>query len=162
MTISFILNGEDVSAKIRSGDRLVDLLREAFGLVATKADCRKGSCGKCLVLMGGRLVPSCLVPAFRVRGKEVVTLEGYVQTDEYADVRRGIEEAGLETCGFCDSGTVLAIASLLEQRQRPTDAEILDFLAVIQCRCTDPEALLHAANAAGEARARRLYHRGRQ
>ena len=162
MTLSFILNGDDVQAKFRSGDRLVDVLREQFGLVAAKADCRKGSCGKCLVLVNGRLVPSCMLPAFRVRGKEVVTFEGYSQTEDFKDIRQGIAESGLETCGFCDAGTVLAIASLLETRQRPPRAEILEYLSMVQCRCSDPETMISAVLAAAEARARRLYHRGRQ
>ena len=161
MTLSFILNGEDVSASIRSGDRLVDVLRETFHLLAAKADCRKGTCGKCLVLVNGRLVPSCMVPAFRVRGKEIVTSEGVMQTNEYGDIRKGIEETGLETCGFCDSGIILAIAALLETKPRPTRAEMLENLSVVQCRCTDPEATLRAVEAASEARSRRLYHRGR-
>jgi carbon-monoxide dehydrogenase small subunit len=162
MTVSFILNGEDVSPQVRSGDRLVDVLREAFGLLAVKADCRKGSCGKCLVLLNGKLVPSCLIPAFRVRGREVVTLEGYAQTDDFRDIRQGVMDSGLETCGFCDSGILLAIAALLEAHPRPTREEALDYLSVVQCRCTDPETTLRAAFAASEARARRLYHRGRQ
>ena len=162
MTVSFILNGEDVSPRIRSGDRLVDLLREGFGLLSAKADCRKGSCGKCLVLMNGRLVPSCMIPAFRVKGKEIVTFEGYATTDEYADIRQGMAEAGLETCGFCDAGTVLSLASLLESRPRPSRTDILEHLSAVQCRCTDPETAILAALAASEARARRLYHRGRQ
>jgi carbon-monoxide dehydrogenase small subunit len=162
MTLTFILNGEDVSATIRTGDRLVDVLRDGFHLLAAKADCRKGTCGKCLVLINGRLVPSCMVPAFRIRGKEIVTLEGFMQTDEYGDIKKGIEEAGLETCGFCDSGVILSIASLLEARPRPSREDILEYLSVVQCRCSDPESTLRAAEASAEARSRRLYNRGRQ
>ncbi|MDA8426922.1 MAG: 2Fe-2S iron-sulfur cluster-binding protein [Treponema sp.] len=161
MTLSFILNGEDVSARVRSVDRLSDLLREHFGLLGLQSDCRGGRCGRCLIMLGGRLVPSCILPAFRIRGMEVVTIEGFSQTDEYQDIVAGFKSAGVETCGFCDSAKILATATLLERRTRPTNAEILEQLSVAPCRCTDPETLVHGVQAAAERRARRLYHRAR-
>ncbi|HUX41019.1 MAG TPA: 2Fe-2S iron-sulfur cluster-binding protein [Rectinemataceae bacterium] len=162
MTITFILNGEDVSVRATSGDRLVDILREDFGLLAAKADCRKGTCGKCLVLLDGKLVPSCMVPAFKIRGREVITFEGFVQTVEYEDIRQGVEEAGLETCGFCESGLLLALGSLLESSARPSREEVLEAISSVQCRCTDPETTITAALSAADRRARRTYRRGRQ
>ena len=107
MTVSFILNGEDVSAKVRSFERLVDLLRDGFGLVGQRADCRCGRCGRCLVFLDGRLVPSCIVPAFAVRGKEVVTIEGYAQTEDYIDISAGFMDAGVTTCGFCEGPKIM-------------------------------------------------------
>lgn len=159
MRIAFILNGEDVTANPRSGDRLVDLLREGFGLPSLKADCRKGSCGKCLVLLDGRLAPSCLMPGFAAEGREVVTLEGFAQTDEYGDVAGGFEEAGFATCGFCDSGWILSVAALLERNPRPLPEEIMAAAASVRCGCADPLALVRGAQAAAERRARRLYRR---
>lgn len=162
MTISFILNGEDVSLNARSYERLADALRERFGLLGVKADCRRGTCGKCLVLLDGRLAPSCLLPVFRVRGREVVTIEGFSQTDEFADVTRGFKEAGVETCGFCDSGKILAAASLLDRLARPSPAEILEEMASVPCRCTDPDALVRGVHAAAELKAKRHYRRAGQ
>lgn len=159
MTISFILNGEDVSLNARSYERLADVLRERYRLLGVKADCRRGVCGKCLILLDGRLAPSCLLPVFRVRGREVVTIEGFSQTDEYGDIIGGFAEAELESCGFCDTGKILAAAALLERRARPTPKEILEEMASVPCRCTDPEALVRAVQAAADHRARRLYHR---
>lgn len=162
MTISFILNGEDVSVGIRSGDRLADVLRGHFGLLGVAVDCRRGVCGRCLVFLDGALVPSCLVPAFRARGKEVITIEGFAQTEDYADLVEGFKEAGVETCGFCETGKLLAAAALLERHSRPNGEEVLAAMASVSCRCTDPEALVKGVQAAAELRARRLYHRARQ
>jgi carbon-monoxide dehydrogenase small subunit len=159
MTIGFILNGEDVNARVRSVDRLSDVLHERFGLSGVESDCRCGRCGRCLVFLDGRLVPSCIVPAFRVRGLEVVTIEGFSLTDEYHDVVAGLEAAGVASCGFCESGKILAIAALLERRPRPTRREALEHLSVVPCRCSDPEGLAAAVLAAADARARRLYRR---
>jgi aerobic carbon-monoxide dehydrogenase small subunit len=162
MTISFILNGEDVSLNARSYERLSDVIRSRFGLTGMKSDCRRGNCGKCLILLDGRLAPSCLLPVFRVRGREVVTIEGFSQTDEYQDIAKGFSEAHLETCGFCEAGKMLAAAALLERRARPTPEEILEEMSSVPCRCTDPDTLVRGVLAAADLRARRLYRRASQ
>ena len=162
MTVTFILNGEDVSAKTRSVDRLSDLLREAFGLLGLRSDCRCGRCGRCLVFLNGRLVPSCLVPAFSVRGKEVVTIEGFAQTEDYRDIAEGFKAAGTESCGFCEAPKFMAAAALLERTPRPTARQILEHMSSTPCRCTDPESIVKAVQAVAELRARRLYRRAGQ
>ncbi len=162
MTIDFILNGDDVKARVRTVDRLSDLLRDRFGLLGVQADCRCGRCGRCLVFLDGRLVPSCIVPAFRVRGVEIVTIEGFALTDEYQDIVGGFAHAGLETCGFCENAKIMVAAALLERRSRPGREEILEHFSAAPCRCTDPEILVKAVQAAAERRARRLYRRADQ
>jgi carbon-monoxide dehydrogenase small subunit len=162
MTVSFILNGEDVSAQARSVDRLSDLLRDAFKLLGVRSDCRCGRCGRCLIFLDGRLVPSCIVPAFSVRGKEVVTIEGFTQTEEFRDISEGFKAAGVETCGFCEAPKIMIAAALLERRPRPTSREILEHMSSAPCRCTDPEAIVKAVQAVAELRVRRLYHRAGQ
>jgi carbon-monoxide dehydrogenase small subunit len=162
VTLTFILNGEDVSVRARTVDRLSDILRGHFGLLGVQSDCRCGRCGRCLVFLDGRLVPSCIVPAFRARGREVVTLEGFALTDEYRDIAEGFASAGVETCGFCEAGKIMAAAALLERRSRPAREEILEQLSSAPCRCTDPESLVKAVQGAAEARARRLYRRAGQ
>ncbi len=159
MTVSFILNGDDVSAKVRSADRLSDLLREQFGLLGVRSDCRCGRCGRCLVFLNGRLVPSCVVPAFKARAREIVTLEGFSQTEEYADIVEGFRESGLETCGFCEGAKIMATAALLERRPRPAVGEILEYMSIAPCRCSDPDGLVRAVLSAAERKARRLYRR---
>jgi aerobic carbon-monoxide dehydrogenase small subunit len=162
MTIGFILNGEDVSAKVRSVDRLADVLRDSFGLLGVRSDCRCGRCGRCLVLLGGRLVPSCIVPAFAARGKEIVTIEGFAQTDEYVDIAAGFAEAGVVTCGFCEGPKIMAAAALLERNPRPDPEAIVEHMSSAPCRCTDTESLVRAVQAVAERRARRMYRRAGQ
>jgi aerobic carbon-monoxide dehydrogenase small subunit len=162
MTISFILNGEDVTAKARSVDRLSDVLRDQFDLLGVQSDCRCGRCGRCLVFLDGRLVPSCILPAFKARGREIITIEGFSQTEDYRDISEGFKKAGVETCGFCESSKAMAASALLERSPRPSPTEILAFMSVAQCRCTDPDALVRAVQASSELKARRLYRRAGQ
>jgi aerobic carbon-monoxide dehydrogenase small subunit len=162
MTITFILNGEDVSAKARSVDRLSDLLCDSFGLLGVRSDCRSGRCGRCLIFLDGRLVPSCIVPAFAARGKEIITIEGFAQTDDYIDIAAGFMDAGVVTCGFCEGPKIMAVAALLERNPRPDPAEIREYMSSAPCRCTDPESLVKAVQAVAERRARRMYRRAGQ
>jgi carbon-monoxide dehydrogenase small subunit len=105
------------------------------------------------------VIKSCLIPAFRVRGSEIITIEGFSQTDEYQDITAGFFQAGLDTCGFCRTGKILTAMALLERKSRPSREEILLGFDGIRCRCTDPETLVEAISAVAEIRQRRLYGR---
>jgi len=159
MKLNFILNGEDVSCEAELNERLSDILRDRFSLKGVRSDCRSGTCGLCLVILDGRTLPSCLIPAFRVRGSEVVTIEGFAQTDEYMDIRDGFLKAGAEPCEFCRGAVFLAVSALLDEKPRPNPQEILDNLSAVFCRCHDPAVLVRGVQTAAELRARRIYFR---
>jgi len=159
MTVGFILNGEDVVLQTSSDKRLLDILRDHFKLIGAKAGCRLGRCGSCSVILNGKVVPSCMVSAFRVRGGEVITIEGFSQTDEYQDIVAGFARAGVENCGYCDTGKILACEALLEKTARPTQEEIFAAYEGILCRCTIPRILAEGVAAAAEIRQRRRYGR---
>jgi carbon-monoxide dehydrogenase small subunit len=161
MIVEFILNGEDVSLKADPLERLSDLLRDRFGLSSLMSDCLEGICGKCVVFLNGRLVNSCLVPAFKVRGSEVITYEGFKSTDAHEAVARAFEEAGVELCGFCDAAMFLATASLLESNERPTDEDIKETMSSIYCRCTTPSITLKAVRGVIESKMGGKYDRAR-
>ncbi|GHT92485.1 (2Fe-2S)-binding protein [Spirochaetia bacterium] len=159
MTINFILNGEDVVIDTGADLRLIDILRDTFGLTGTKNGCMTGKCGACSVIFNGNVIQSCLVPAFRIRGGEIITIEGFSLTDEYQDIIEGFNRTALENCGFCNTGKILAAEALLERNSRPNRGEILEGFDGVKCRCTDPESLVEAVQAVAEIRQRRLYGR---
>ena len=157
MTIGFILNGEDVTVESNPEKRLIDILRDSFGLLGAKAGCYTGKCGACEVILNEDVVKSCLIPAFKIRGSEIVTIEGFAQTDEYQDIVLGFEQAELETCGFCDTGKILTTEAFLERNKNPLKEDILLAFRGVKCRCTEPEELVNGVIAAYECRKRRLY-----
>jgi carbon-monoxide dehydrogenase small subunit len=160
LTIGFILNGEDVVIRSEADVRLIDILRGNFGLLGAKAGCRTGKCGVCSVIFNGRVSPACLIPAFRVRGSEIITIEGFSQTNEYQDIMTGFAQANMENCSYCGAGKILTTESLLEREGRPGSREIiLNAFSGIKCRCTDPDTLVQAVNFAAEIRQRRRYGR---
>jgi len=159
MNLGFILNGEDVVVNSSPEKRLVDILRETFNLTGTRGCCYTGTCGNCLVIFNGIVVKSCLIPAFKIRGCEIITIEGFSQTDEYQDIVNGFREAGLENCGICNTGKILATEALLSRNQQPSKGEILPAFRGVRCRCTEPEELVQGVLAVCEFRRRRLYGR---
>jgi carbon-monoxide dehydrogenase small subunit len=159
MIIKFILNGEDVTIHAEPETRLIEVLRGNFKLSGAKAGCLSGRCGACFVLLDNRLTPSCLVPVFQVRDREIVTIEGFAQTEEYQDIAAGFAQARVETCGFCDTAKILAAAALLEQTPRPAREDILAAYRDVRCRCTEPENLVAGVMAVAGIRQRRLYGR---
>ena len=157
MKLEFILNGEDVDINSNPENRLVDILRENFGLTGTRGCCYTGICGNCHIIFNGDVVKSCLIPAFKVRDCEIITIEGFLQTDEYQDIIQGFSDAGLENCGICNTGKILATETLLGRNQQPSKGEILSAFRGVRCRCTEPEELVQGVLAVCGYRRRRLY-----
>ena len=54
-SITFKVNGKEVSVDVSPGEMLVDVLREKLGLTGTKVGCREGECGVCSVILDGKL-----------------------------------------------------------------------------------------------------------
>ena len=159
MTIGFILNGEDVVVRTNPEARLVDILRNTYNLLGSKTGCNIGKCGACLIIFNGDVVKSCLIPAFKMHGSEIITIEGFSQTDEYQDIVQGFSNTGIENCGFCNTGKILTAEALLSRNPRPLHDEILAAFDGIKCRCTEPNSLLQGMLSVIEYRKRRLHGR---
>jgi carbon-monoxide dehydrogenase small subunit len=159
MNINFILNGDDVTINCDAAVRLIDILRGNFGLFGAKSGCLTGQCGACSVLVNGQLSPSCLIPAFKIRGNEIVTIEGFSSTAEYEDIITGFQHAHLGNCGYCESGKILCAEALLDRIASPSKDEILLGFSGIKCRCTSVERLIKALNIVAGIRQRRLLGR---
>ena len=159
MNVNFILNGEDVVFRGEARARLIDILRVDFGLTGTKAGCFAGKCGLCAVIFNGSVCHACLIPAFRLRDSEVITIEGFALTDEYHDIVGGSNRTELDDCGcgYCRTGKILAIGALLGRTKRPSREDALRAAEGIRCRCADPERLAEVMERAVENRLRRLY-----
>jgi carbon-monoxide dehydrogenase small subunit len=159
MTIAFILNGEDVTADVEPSRRLIDILRNNFRLNGGKTGCFGGRCGACAVIFNGAVSSACLIPAFRVHGSEVITIEGFSLTEEYNDIMHGFNLHGVENCGFCNASKILLTETLLTEKELPPHDEILAAFDGIRCRCTLGESLTDAVLSASLLRHRRLLER---
>lgn len=160
MNVAFTLNGKGVAIDVEPEKRLVDILRENFELTKTKAGCYGGTCGVCSVLVAGRLASSCMLPAFTVRGSDVVTIEGFSRTREFTEITKAFAEAKHFPCAYCSAGRILAVEALLIRYPDPSESEILAGIAGISCQCADYSSLIKAVGIA--AFARKIRRRGRR
>jgi carbon-monoxide dehydrogenase small subunit len=135
MKITFTLNGKKTTIEAPPERKLIDILRIDLGFCGTKKGCEQGECGSCLVFMNNNLLNSCLIPAFRLMGKDVVTIEGFSQSKEYAIIEEAFFNKGVTLCGFCAPGVVLSIAHLLSHTHIPSNDEIREALSGHLCRC---------------------------
>ena len=150
MKISFKLNGKPVSLELDPSMRFIDVIRDVLHLNATKEGCGEGSCGACVILMDGKSVNSCLLPAANVIGHEIVTLEGLKETKEFDVLQRAFAATGGQQCGFCTPGMIIASYSLLKESPHPTDEEIRAKMSGNLCRCTGYQAIVEAVRLASK------------
>jgi len=136
MLIEITINGEPRKLDIFPMARLLDVLREQLHLAGTKEGCGEGECGACTVVLDGRIVNSCLVPAAQANGTEITTIEGVAQNDQLHAVQQSFIQHGGAQCGICTPGMVLAAVDLLKRNPHPTENDIRNGLAGNLCRCT--------------------------
>src|SRR5213079_2956087 len=106
-TISFTLNGEQVSAEIKPHHNLVEMLQREFDLHGARESCGQGMCGCCTVLVNGRAVSGCLYLAPFVDGAEVITVEHLAVGSKLDPVQEAFIEQGAFQCGFCTPGAIM-------------------------------------------------------
>ena len=152
MTLRFVLNGRPVEAEPADADMpLLYLLREEpFALNGPRFGCGLAQCGACTVLVDGQAVRSCSVPAGKVEGRQVTTLEGLGTAANPHPLQAAFAAEGAAQCGYCTNGMIMQSAELLGRNKRPSEAEIQEALADNLCRCgSHPRVVRAVVRAAG-------------
>jgi carbon-monoxide dehydrogenase small subunit len=130
---------------------LLDLLREELGLTGTKKGCGEGECGACTVIMNGRAVLSCLIPALKADGAEIMTIEGLAEEGRLHPLQQAFLEAGAVQCGYCTPGMLLAAKALLDENPEPSVEDVKRAISGNLCRCTGYTKIIRAVQAAAES-----------
>ncbi len=151
LRLAFTLNGKDISMEISPNTLLVDLLRDRLGLTGTKVGCREGECGVCTVLLDGNPVNSCILPAAKIQGRSLTTIEGLAdEKGQLTEIQKAFMHEGAAQCGFCTPGMIMNATALLERNTEPDDQEIRRSLSGVLCRCTGYQKIVQAVVTAGE------------
>jgi carbon-monoxide dehydrogenase small subunit len=140
--INFFLNDKKVKVDTDPLRRLLDVLREDFGLTGVKEGCGQGECGACTVVLDGKIMNSCLIPVGTVEGSQIMTIEGFRTTERYRVLQDAFAEAGAVQCGFCTPGFVMAADAMLRKTPMPNEDEIKEAISGNLCRCTGYNAIV--------------------
>ena len=148
--IRFILNSKEVSITCDPLKRLLDVLREDFGLTGTKEACGEGECGACSVLKDGKIITTCMVPMGAVQGCEIQTIEGLRETPRGKILIEAFADGGAVQCGFCIPGMIVAAESLLNTHSDPTEQQIRLGISGNLCRCTGYDLIVESIRLAAQ------------
>jgi isoquinoline 1-oxidoreductase subunit alpha len=149
MTILFV-NGKEIDVDVEADTPLLWAIRETIGLTGTKYGCGVGQCGACAVHVDGAAARSCVVSVGDVAGKKITTIEGLAENGVLHRAQQAWIDHDVPQCGYCQSGMIMAVAALLKEKPRPTDADI-DAAITNICRCGTFQQAREAIHAAAKA-----------
>ena len=129
-----VVNGKTHDVDADPNTPLLWVLREQIGLTGTKYGCGIAQCGACTVHIDGAAVRSCSLPVNEAEGKQITTIEGLAQNGVLHPVQKAWLEHDVPQCGYCQTGMIMAVAALLMEKPKPTDADIDSAITNI-CRC---------------------------
>jgi len=153
--ITLTVNGQPYTLTVNPDETLADTLRKRLKLTGTKIGCEEAECGVCTVLVDGEPTMSCVYPAARADGKDILTIEGLANTEDGKLVLHPLQDAfvqhGAVQCGFCIPGQIMTSYALIKRQPDPTSDEIRHALKDTLCRCagypTIENAIMDAAKA---------------
>jgi isoquinoline 1-oxidoreductase alpha subunit len=147
---SLTINGKTFDVDVEADTPLLWAIRENVGLTGTKYGCGIAQCGACTVHVDGVATRSCGLLVSEAVGKQITTIEGLAANGVMTKVQQAWIDHDVPQCGYCQSGMIMAVASLLKDKPKPTDADIDEAITNI-CRCgtfVQVRAAVHAvANA---------------
>ena len=148
--IKFVLNGKSVEKALESNKRLIDVIRDDFGLTGTKEGCGVGECGACTVIVDDKAVCSCIMLVGQVEGKEILTIEGIQKDGKLSELQKNFIKFGAIQCGFCTPGMIMSATALLKKNPNPSEEEIKRAISGNLCRCTGYKQIIQAIKATSE------------
>jgi len=148
--VSLEVNGSTRRVSVEPTTMLSAVLREYLLLTGTKEACGLGECGSCAVLIDGKAVNSCCLPAVDAEGSEILTIEG-LSTGGITSLQQAFVDHGAIHCGFCTPGFVMTAHDLLTNDIDHSREAIKRAVEGNICRCTGYLKILSAIEDAAVA-----------
>lgn len=139
-----IINGEQVDAVVEPRLSLVDFLREKQHLTGTHVGCEHGICGACTVHIDGVSARSCITLAAACDGREIRTIEGFVDDPQMNEIRSEFAKEHALQCGYCTPGMLMTSFDLVTRFPDLDPAEIAREMSGNLCRCTGYQGIVRA------------------
>jgi isoquinoline 1-oxidoreductase alpha subunit len=83
-------------------------------------------------------------------GKQITTVEGLAANGVLHKVQKAWIDHDVPQCGYCQSGMIMAVAALLKDTPKPSDADI-DAAITNICRCGTFQQVREAIHIAANA-----------
>jgi isoquinoline 1-oxidoreductase alpha subunit len=144
------INGKTSEVNVDPSTPLLWAIREQAGLTGTKYGCGMALCGACTVHVDGKATRSCVMPVSAAVGKKITTIEGLATNGKLHKVQKAWVDHEVPQCGYCQTGMIMAVAALLNEKPKPTDADIDKTITNI-CRCGTFQQVREAIHAAAKA-----------
>ena len=144
------VNGKAYDVDVAPDTPLLWAIRENVGLTGTKYGCGIAQCGACTVHIDGEPTRSCSFPVSAAEGKQITTIEGLASNGRLHKVQQAWIANDVPQCGYCQSGMIMAVAALLKEKPKPTDADI-DAAITNVCRCGTYQQVRTAIHSAANA-----------
>ncbi|HEX5434615.1 MAG TPA: (2Fe-2S)-binding protein [Candidatus Angelobacter sp.] len=149
-TLTLLVNGTEHKVDAEPGEPLLWVLRNRLGLTGTKYGCGEGQCGACTVLLDGRSIRSCRMPAENAAGKKILTIESLAKNGNLSPLQQAFLEEEAFQCAYCTSGMIMSAHALLAATPHPSDEQIIQHMNGNICRCgTYPRIMAAIHRAAG-------------
>lgn len=148
-SVSFTLNGQNVTGLAEPRMLLTDFLRAELGMTGTHVGCEHGVCGACTIQIDGKMARACLALAVQTQDCDVRTVEGLSDDGARLSILQEAfrEHHGLQ-CGFCTAGFLMTVDAFLKEKPDAREDEIRDVLSGHLCRCTGYAPIINAVLAA--------------
>jgi carbon-monoxide dehydrogenase small subunit len=144
-SITFILNGKELSIFVKAKETLIDVLRNRLGLTGTKDETSdNGASGVSTVLIDGKPVISSLTLAIELDGEKIETLEGLANGEKLHPLQEAFIDQDAVQCGYCIPAQIMTAKALLDMNSDPTRQEVQEAISGNMCRCTGYQAIINA------------------
>ncbi len=148
--VRLTINGKLHEVDVDPDTPLLWVAREWIGMTGTKYGCGIAQCGACTVHVDGVATRSCSLPVSAAADAQITTIEGLAQEGKLHRVQQAWIDLDVPQCGYCQSGMIMAVAALLKEKPKPTDADIDKTITNI-CRCGTFQQVRAAIHAAANA-----------
>ncbi len=149
MAFKLIINGEETIIDVEPAMPLLWVLRDELGLTGTKFGCGIAACGACTVHVNGVATRTCILPVEAVDGAEITTIEGLGKNGLHPVQQAWIEHQ-VPQCGYCQSGMIMSVVSLLDKTSNPSEEELNQTVSNV-CRCGTYQRVRAAVDSLKEA-----------
>lgn len=144
------VNSKEYTLEVGTNETLLTVLRDRLGLTGSKPGCLTGDCGACKVIVDGKAVDSCMLPAKIMGGKKIETIESLATPEGLHPIQEAFIEAGAVQCGYCTPGMIMSTKALLNEKPCPSDDEIYAAIDQNLCRCTGYVKIVEAVKLAAQ------------